>query len=143
MPDTLDHLIQLLTPLLGPPVGEPVHLTRGITNLNYRMRMGDGEFVIRVTEPAAGLLGIDRVAEVAAVLPEQGCLACRFIPGRPIPPEELRTSPRLMEVGATLALIHAGGTMLPSAFNPFRVVENYARTAVAGGAIRFLDQGGP
>ena len=135
-----------------------MHLTRGITNLNYRMRMGDGEFVIRVTEPAAGLLGIDRVAEliavraaaaigvgaeVAAVLPEQGCLACRFIPGRPIPPEELRTSPRLMEVGATLALIHAGGTMLPSAFNPFRVVENYARTAVAGGAIRFLDQGGP
>ena len=48
MPDTLDHLIQRLTPLLGPPVGEPVHLTGGITNLNYRMRMGDGEFVIRV-----------------------------------------------------------------------------------------------
>jgi Choline/ethanolamine kinase len=88
MPDTIDHLIQRLTPLLGPPVGEPVHLTGGITNLNYRMRMGEGEFVIRVTEPAAGLLGIDRAAElialraaagigvgaeVAAVLPEQGC----------------------------------------------------------------------
>ena len=150
MPDTLDHLIQLLTPLLGPPVGEPVHLTGGITNLNYRMRMGDGEFVIRVTNPAAGLLGIDRVAEliavraaaaigvgaeVAAVLLEQGCLVCRFIAGRPIPPEELRTPPRLREVGATLAQLHASGTVLPSAFNPFRVVENYARTAAARGAL--------
>lgn len=149
MPDKLDHLIQLLTPMLGPPVGEPMHLTGGITNLNYRMRMGDGEFVIRVDSSAAGLLGIDRIAEliavraaaaigvgaeVAAVLPEQGCLACRFIPGRPLPPEELRTPPRLREVGATLALIHAGGAMLPSTFNPFRVVENYARTAVARGA---------
>lgn len=148
-PDTLDHLIELLTPLLGPPVGAPVHLTGGITNLNYRMRMGDGEFVIRVTNPAAGLLEIDRVAEllavraaaaigvgaeVAAFLPEQDCLVCRFIRGRPIPPEELRTPAPLMEVGATLAQLHASGTMLPSAFNPFRVVENYARTAAARGA---------
>ena len=148
-PEPLDRLIELLTPLLGPPAGEPVHLTGGITNLNYRMRMGDGEFVIRVTNPAAGLLEIDRVAEliavraaaaigvgaeVAALLPEQDCLVCRFIPGRPIPPEELRTPTHLRAVGATLAQLHASGTTLPSTFNPFRVVENYARTAAARGA---------
>ncbi len=148
-PEPLDRLIERLTPLLGAPAGQPVHLTGGITNLNYRMRMGDGEFVIRVTNPAAGLLEIDRVAEliavraaaaigvgaeVAAFLPEQDCLVCRFIQGRPIPPEELRTPARLREVGTTLALLHASGTMLPSTFNPFRVVENYARTAAAQGA---------
>ncbi len=148
-PEKLVGLIERLTPLLGPPAGEPVPLAGGITNLNYRIRMGDGEYVIRVTSSDAVFLEIDRTsehaaaraaatlgigAEVVAFLPDQGCLVCRFIGGRPIPPEELRSPARLRQVGETLSRLHASGTILPSSFNSFRVVESYAATAAARGA---------
>ena len=149
MADALATLLARLTPQLGAPHGAPEPLGGGITNHNYRVRMGDGDYVVRVTDPEAAFLGIDRAAEhvaslqaarlgigpdVAAFLADVGCLVTRFIPGRPIPPEELRTAERIPLVARSVLAFH-GGPPIPSTFDAFEVVEQYAQTARARGAV--------
>ena len=134
--------------MLGPVDGEPQALDGGITNRNYRVRLVDGDYVVRLTSPKTTVLGIDRAAEhaaglaaaslgigpeVAAFLPELGCLVTRFIPGRPIPQEELREDETLSAVARSVRAFH-DGPRVPATFNAFRVVEDYAREAVARGA---------
>src|SRR5262249_55595235 len=104
MTDRVSALLARLSPILGPPDGAAEVLGGGITNHNYRVRLGGGDYVVRVTAPESALLGIDRATEhaaslaaaalgvgpeVAAFLADGGCLVTRFIPGRPVPPEEL------------------------------------------------------
>jgi len=148
MTDRLPALLQRLSPLLGSPRGAPEALGGGITNHNYRVRLGDGDYVVRVTDPEAVFLGIDRLAEhaasltaaqlgigpeVAAFLADVGCLVTRFIPGRPVPSEELRTPACLVLVARSVRAFH-DGPAIPSTFNAFRIVEAYARTAREHGA---------
>jgi hypothetical protein len=98
-----------------------VPLDGGITNRNYRVRLGGRDCVVRLPGKDTDLLGIDREAERAATAaaaalgigpdvvafePERGCLVTGFIASRPVPPEELRT--RLGEAAAALRAIHAG-----------------------------------
>jgi thiamine kinase-like enzyme len=141
----LDDALHALEPQLGPPESTPVPLDGGITNLNYRVRFGGRDCVVRLPGKDTDLLGIDREAERAATMaaallgigpdvvafePERGCLVTGFIDARPVLPEELRT--RLGEVAAALREIHAGPP-LPVTFSPFERTARYAATALARG----------
>jgi thiamine kinase-like enzyme len=147
--DPLGGLLDRLSTLLGPQRGKAEALSGGMTNRNYRVRMGDGDYVIRVTSADTALLEIDREAEyraaqaaaqlglgppVAAFLPEAGCLVTEFIPGRPLPPEELGDPAMLPQVARAVRGFH-DGPAIPARFSSFRVVEHYARTALERGAV--------
>ena len=142
-------LMDRLTGLLGECSGEPEELGGGITNRNYRVRLGGADYVVRVTSPESSLLGIDRRGEhaaalaaaalevgpqVAVFLEDAGCLVTEFLPGLPLPPEELREPVRLAEVARTIRAVHDGAPF-PTTFDAFEIVESYARTAVARGAV--------
>jgi len=141
----LDDVVGDLVPLLGPPRGEPEVLAGGMTNANYRVQLGGGEYVVRLPGPGSGALGIDRATEHAAAVAaaqagvgpdvlafERGCLVTRFIPGRPLEPHEVRTPPHLGEVAAALRAFHAGPP-LPTRFVVFRIVEEHLAAALAHG----------
>ena len=147
MAESLDPIMVRLVPLLGELEGEPQALPGGITNRNYRVRLGAGDYVIRVTSPDTAFLEIDRWAEYAAALsagrlgvgPEvaaflagEESLVTRFIPGRPISPEEMRDPDTLAAVAHAVRTVH-DGPPIPGTFSPYRVVEAYARTAAARG----------
>jgi thiamine kinase-like enzyme len=122
-------------------------LSGGITNRNYRVDVDGSSFVLRVGGNDTGLLGIDRAVEHAASLraasvgvgPEvvdfvesEGWLVTRFIEGRPVPPEEIRTPGGITRVAAVLRKIH-GAAAIPGRFDAHEVVEEYRREAVARG----------
>ena len=104
--------------------------------------------VVRLPGKDTELLGIDREAEraataaaatagvgpeVIAFLTVPPCLVTRFLPGRPLTAEELRTPPMLAQLAAALRAFHAGPP-LPSRFDAFAIVDAYAATARAHGA---------
>jgi thiamine kinase-like enzyme len=147
MAERLEQILDRLVPLLGELGGPPQPLDGGITNRNYRIALGGRDYVVRVTTPDTVFLGIDRAAEhaaalsaarlgvgpeVAAFLPAQESLVTHFIPGRPIPPEDLRDADTLAAVARAVRTFH-DGPPIPGTFSPFRVVRDYARTAEARG----------
>jgi thiamine kinase-like enzyme len=124
-------------------------LSGGITNRNFLVTGApDGsKFVVRLAGNDTHLLGISREVEHAATVaaagvgvgPEviafvrpEGYLVTRFIEGRPIPEEEMRTPDRLRAVGDTLRRIHEGPA-IPGLFVPFRIVEAYRALALSRG----------
>jgi thiamine kinase-like enzyme len=122
-------------------------LSGGITNRNYRVDVDGASYVLRVGGNDTGLLGIDRGVEHAASLraasvgvgPQvigfvepEGWLVTRFIDGRPIPPEEVRTPGGIARVAAVLRKIH-GAAAIPGHFDAHEVVEEYRREAIAKG----------
>jgi thiamine kinase-like enzyme len=124
-------------------------LSGGITNRNFLVTGApDGsQFVVRLAGNDTHLLGISREVEHAATVaaagvgvgPEviafvrpEGYLVTRFIAGRPIPEDEMRTPDRLRAVGDTLRRIH-DGPAIPGLFVPFRIVEAYRALALARG----------
>jgi thiamine kinase-like enzyme len=126
-----------------------VPLSGGITNRNFLVTGApDGSrFVLRLAGNDTHLLGISREVEHAATVaaagvgvgPEvvafirpEGYLVTRFIEGRPIPEDEMRTPERLRAVGATLRRIH-DGPAIPGLFVPFRIVEAYRALAQSRG----------
>ena len=147
MAELPDPILERLVSLLGELGGVPQPLDGGITNRNYRVTLGGGDYVVRVTSPDTVFLEIDRAAEhaaalsaarlgvgpeVAAFLVAHQSLVTRFIPGRPVSPEELRDSGTLEAVARAVRTFH-DGPPIPGTFSPFRVVEAYARTAAARG----------
>jgi thiamine kinase-like enzyme len=146
-PPSLDDLLTELEPLLGSVSGFPQALDGGITNRNYRVRMGDGDYVVRVSGKDTSVLGIDRGAEceatriaarlgvapeVAAFLPQHDCLVTRFVAGRPVAEAELRAEPILSAVAGLLRTVH-GGPPLPARFDAFAIVRSYRDEIVARG----------
>ena len=142
-------LMDRLAALLGEHSGDAEELGGGITNRNYRVRLGGVDYVVRVTSPESSLLGIDRRAEhaaalaaaalgvaprVAAFLEDAGCLVTEFLPGRPVPPEKLREPVRLAAVARAVRAVHDGAPF-PATFDAFEIVETYARCALARGAV--------
>jgi aminoglycoside phosphotransferase (APT) family kinase protein len=138
--------LEALEPQLGRAEGEPVALDGGITNRNFRMRIGGDDVVVRLPGKDTALLGIDRDAEsaatraaaavgvgpeVVAYLPTPPCLVTRFIPGRNLEAAEVRA--HAAEVAAALRAVHAGPP-LPVAFDAFAIVDAYHVTAAARGA---------
>ena len=139
----LEVALAALAPLLGAPEGEPQALDGGITNRNFRVRLGGRDVVVRLPGKDTGLLGIDRAAEraateaaaragvgpeVVAFLAEPPCLVTAFIPGRPVEAAELRAPPLLDDVAAALRASTTGRS-LPSSFDAFAIVEDYRATA--------------
>jgi thiamine kinase-like enzyme len=138
------RIVQRLTPQLGEPEGEATPLTGGITNRNYRVRMGGADYVIRVPGKNTSLLEIDRRAEhdanqaaakaglapaVAAVLDDPQALVTEFLTCEEMTPEELREPEARDEVARALRAFHDSGLTLSTEFNSFRIVETYAETA--------------
>jgi aminoglycoside phosphotransferase len=144
----LSAALAALEPAIGRAESEPVPLEGGITNRNFRLRIGGDDVVVRLPGKDTELLGIDRVAEraateaaalagvgpdVIAFLAAPPCLVTRFIPGRPIEAAELREPPLLEQAAAALRAFHAGPP-LPSRFDAFAIVDAYHATAAARGA---------
>jgi thiamine kinase-like enzyme len=118
-------------------------LEGGITNRNYRVDVGYESFHLRLAGENTHLLGIDREHECQAaktagelgIGPEviyfirpDGCLVTRFIPGRPILPDELRQPDNIQLVIDALRKLHRTQT-IPGVFNAFQVVRDYAEIA--------------
>ncbi len=119
----------------------------GITNHNFRVDVSGESFVLRVMGTNTGLLGIDRSVEhdatrAAAAIgvgpqvvcfdDEEAILVTRFIDGRPVPPEEMREPQNVRRAADALRAFHEG-PRIPGRFDSFRIVEEYARTAVERG----------
>ncbi|HVP02707.1 MAG TPA: choline/ethanolamine kinase family protein [Solirubrobacteraceae bacterium] len=150
MDEQLARIVALLEPDLGPPAGEPQVLSGGITNRNVRVRLGEGDYVLRICGRDTEVLSIDRETEVAATrnahaagigpavvrwIPEERCLVTGFIPGTPIDAEQLREPGRLAEVARALARVHAGPA-LATRFPTFELATGYAQAArERGGAV--------
>ena len=122
-------------------------ITIGITNRNFKVDIGDGSFVVRLSGKDTDLLGIDRAAEndaasaaaaagvapeVFAFLPDLGALITRFVQGAHIPEEDLEREDVLGAVVRSVRAIHAGPP-IPSSFPVFRIVEDYRMIAAERG----------
>ena len=136
MPE-LAAIIARLEPELGPLEGRPRPLEGGITNRNYRLRMGGEDLVLRLCDRGAEVLGIDRThggdrlaprrrrghRPAGRGLPERRAGARDALAaGRRRPVEHMRTPGVMAQVAAMLRRLHATPA-LPSAFAIFRLVE--------------------
>jgi thiamine kinase-like enzyme len=145
----LVRIVQSLEGELGHLDKGPEPLGGGITNRNYRVRMGGIDYVIRVPGKDTSLLEIDRSAEkianeraaaigiappVAAMLDEPQAIVTVFVEGGGMEPAELRRPESLSAVARSLRAIHELGEPLPTTFDSFRIVETYAATARKRGA---------
>jgi thiamine kinase-like enzyme len=139
----LTEVVARLAALLGPREGTVVQLEGGITNRNFRVNFGGTDYVVRLPGKRTALLGIDREAEclankaaaelgmapqVAALLDEPSALVTQFVSGREMKADELREPETIAEVAHDLRKLHDSGTELPSGFDSFRLVEEYAKT---------------
>jgi thiamine kinase-like enzyme len=145
----LTEVVARVTALLGPRQGSVVQLEGGITNRNFRVNFGGMDYVVRLPGKRTEILGIDRTAEciankaaagmgmapgVAAMFEDPSCLVTLFIDGREMSADELRTPETLAEVARDLRRFHDSGTQLPTEFDSFRLVEEYAATGRANGS---------
>jgi thiamine kinase-like enzyme len=135
----LAGIVSSLEPQLGRSDGKPVPLEGGITNRNYRVRFGTGEYMVRLPGKDTALLGISRPAERLAnetaaalgIAPEvaagnEHCLVTRFLPCRPLDPEALRRTPE--PVARALRAFHDSGVQLPARFWVPELLEDWAAT---------------
>jgi len=140
----LNDILHGLEASLGPVGGEPVPLEGGITNRNYRVRFGDGEYVLRLHGKDTDLLGISREAERRAntaaaglgIAPDvaatfEGGLLTRFLACAPLDGEEIAA--RAEEVGAAVRAFHDSAVELPVKFWVPDLLEEYAGIIAARG----------
>ena len=122
---------------------EVEELSGGITNRNFKVT-ADGEcFVLRLGGNETEFLGINRrneyecslLASQVGVAPEptaflepEGYIVARFISGKGISAEEIRTDENIHRVVESMKAYH-GLSFFPGSFSPFRVAEEYAETA--------------
>ena len=144
----LTEVIARLAAVLGPRQGGVRPLDGGITNRNYRVNFGGDEYVVRLPGKDTNLLGIDREAErlatgqaaelgigpkVAAMFEDPPCLVTCFVEGRELAPPELRADDVLTEVASGLRAFHDSGLELPTDFQVYDVVRDYAEVARSRG----------
>jgi thiamine kinase-like enzyme len=144
MPE-LAAIIARLEPELGPLEGEPEALDGGITNRNFRLRLGGEDLVLRICDRGAEVLGIDRITEeiasrraaaekiappVVAFLSDVPALVTRWLPGGGLTPEEVRAPENLGQVARLLRRLHSCPA-LPTSFDVFRLVEQQRSLAAS------------
>lgn len=115
----------------------------GITNQNYKIKVGGESFVLRIAGANTDLLGIDREAEFIAqstagrlgIAPEvfyfikpEGYLVTRFIEGSPLTPQELKQPDNLKVVVDMLKKFHSS-TSIPGTFWVPQIVADYTKIA--------------
>jgi thiamine kinase-like enzyme len=120
----------------------------GITNRNFKVDVEGAVYVLRMGGAKTELLGIDRAVEHAASLraeevgvgpsvvdfvESEGWLVTRFIEGRPIALEEMRSASVLPRVAEALRRFH-GAAAIPGRFDAYAVVDDYRGEAEANGA---------
>src|SRR3990172_9657871 len=118
-------------------------LTGGITNKNYKITVDGESYVLRMGGNETKHLGIDRKVEYecsrlaaqigiapepTAFLEPEGYIVARFISGKGIPAEEIGTEENIQRVVESMKAYHAL-EFFPGSFSPFRVAEEYAKTA--------------
>jgi thiamine kinase-like enzyme len=119
----------------------------GITNHNFKVSLDDEAYVLRIGGKDTEVLGIDRRSEhaaalaaaavgtgpeVVAFLEDEGALVTRFVEGRPVSDEEMRSPDSIARVVAVLKPFHDGSS-IPARFDSFEVVEIYAAAAAERG----------
>jgi thiamine kinase-like enzyme len=120
-------------------------LSGGITNHNFKVEVDGAAYVLRMGGAKTGLLGIDRAVEHAASLraeeigvgpavadfvASEGWLVTRFIDGRPIAPEVMRSPSVLSRVADALRRLHSARA-IPGRFDAHAVVDVYRAEAEA------------
>jgi thiamine kinase-like enzyme len=119
----------------------------GITNHNFKVSLDGEAYVLRIGGKDTEVPGIDRRAEhaaalaaaavgtgpeVVAFLEEEGALVTRFVEGRSVSDEEMRSPESIARVVAALKPFHDGST-IPAQFDSFDVVKIYAAAAAERG----------
>ncbi len=142
--EAVDAAVERLWPGRRATVTE---LGGGITNHNFKIEVDGAAYVLRMGGAKTGLLGIDRAVEHAASLraeeigvgppvadfvASEGWLVTRFIDGRPIPVEEMRTPSTLSRVALALRTLHSARA-IPGRFDAHAVVDEYRVEAEANG----------
>jgi Ser/Thr protein kinase RdoA (MazF antagonist) len=133
----LSAIVARVAARLGPAEGEPVPLTGGITNHNFRVRFGDRDTVLRLPGKDTALLGISREAErlaaeraaalgIAPAVLDAGesHLVVELIDGGPIDGGRLRSAPE--SAARALRAFHDSGLALPVRFWVPDLLERYA-----------------
>src|ERR1041384_8302545 len=138
MDATIQEVIDRVPALRGKEVSVQ-SLKGGMSNRNYYLECGGDRFVLRMSGGNSELLGIDRRAEHACVqaafaagigpeavafFPERSAMVTRFVPGRVLVPEAVRTPSILRQVVASLRRYHecSGGA---GEFSAFETVRRY------------------
>ncbi len=140
----LNDILGRLETSLGPLTGEPRKLDGGITNRNFRVTLGDGEYVVRRPGKDTELLGIDRAAELAAnetaaalgIAPAvaafvEDCLVTSFVACRALAPGELAAG--VEEIARALRAFHESGVRLRARFWVPDLLADYAAIVAARG----------
>ncbi len=142
MAGELNDIVARLERSLAPLVGAPRELDGGITNRNYRVTLGELDYVVRLPGKDTELLGIDRAAELLAnetaaalgIAPEvvevlDGCLVTRFLACSA--PARGALAADVEEIARALRAFHDSDVRLPTRFSVPELLEDYA-TIVAG-----------
>ena len=142
------QIVAQLTPDLGEQEGEPTPLEGGITNRNYLVALGGNRYVIRVPGKDTNLLGIDRGGErdanqgaaeigiappVAALLTDPPALVTEFVEGTGMEASDLQEPDALKQIAGELRSYHDSETELPTEFDSFSLVREYAEVARSRG----------
>jgi thiamine kinase-like enzyme len=142
--DDLPPILQRVPHFASVKSLEVKELTGGITNKNYKISADGESFVLRMGGGETKYLGIDRKVEYECSLlaakigiaPEptfflepEGYIVARFISGKGIPAEEIGTEENIKRVLESMKAYHAL-ERFPGSFSPFRVAEEYAKTAL-------------
>ncbi len=145
MSDELNDILEQLVAELGPLSGEVRELDGGITNRNFRVTLGEHEYVVRRPGKDTELLGIDRSAELLAnetaaalgIAPAvagvvDGCLVTSFVTCHALTREELLGA--IEEIAQALRAFHDSSTELPTRFWVPQLLDDYAQIVQARGA---------
>ncbi len=141
--DDISHILQRIPQFASAIPTEIKELTGGITNRNFKITVNGESFVLRLGGNETTYLGIDRkneyecsllaskvgiAPEPTAFLEPEGYILARFISGKGIPAEEIGTEENITRVVQSMKGYHALD-FFPGSFSPFRVAEEYAKTA--------------
>lgn len=133
----LNDILAHLQLSLGPLKGDPMPLDGGITNRNFRVMLGEGDYVVRMPGKDTDLLGIDRETErlateaaarlgiapaVAATL--EDCLVTRYVACSSVGAQEI--ADHAEELAGALRSFHESGTQLATRFWVPGLLERYA-----------------
>jgi thiamine kinase-like enzyme len=142
----LSEAVASLESSLGALDGEPVALTGGITNRNFRARLGARTYVVRLHGAQTDVLGIDRESERVAndaaarigIAPAvaahgAGFLVTEYVTCSALDPPGVAA--RADDVARALRAFHDSGTRLRSRFDVQGLLGEYARAVAERGGV--------